>query len=291
METNDVSGIQWELMLPHQFRNAIDKLPVCFLPLGTVEWHGEHNALGLDSLKAHALCVEAARKAGGGVVHPPVYGGMGGLDKPATIRIEEANAWENTLLRPWLERLLSEIHRIGFRAVIVLTGHYGHNQQIVVREAAVRMMQRLQIPVLGTPEYWLALDVGYHGDHAGTGETSLLWHLRPELVSIELIDNDPVYGRNDKIKNGSSPELGRRYAEVITERLAKLAAMMPTWDRATRQAFAGAESAIVDAQVEGWRTHQPWAAWAQMSEMVPYGGLLLEKRFEEIEGLAERLLP
>ena len=72
--------IQWERMLPAEFRAALAALPVVFLPLGTVEWHGEHNALGLDALKAHELCVRAAHCAGGGVVHPPLYGGMGGLD-------------------------------------------------------------------------------------------------------------------------------------------------------------------------------------------------------------------
>jgi hypothetical protein len=46
---------------PQSFAQAFEALPVVFLPLGTVEWHGEHNALGLDSLKAHALCVNAAR--------------------------------------------------------------------------------------------------------------------------------------------------------------------------------------------------------------------------------------
>lgn len=40
------SRVQWELMLPAEFRAAQSALPVCFLPLGTVEWHGEHNALG-----------------------------------------------------------------------------------------------------------------------------------------------------------------------------------------------------------------------------------------------------
>lgn len=124
------SRVQWELMLPEEFRAAQSALPVCFLPLGTVEWHGEHNALGLDALKAHALCVAAALHAGGGVVHPPLYGGMGGLNKPATVVVEPELAWENYLLRPWLEQLLYEFYRQGFRAIIMLTGHYGHNQQI-----------------------------------------------------------------------------------------------------------------------------------------------------------------
>ena len=217
--------IQWERMLPQEFRAAMARLPVVFLPLGTVEWHGEHNALGLDSLKAHALCVRAAQQAGG-IVHPTLYGGMGGLDMPATVVIEEEMSWENSLLRPWLERLCSEFARIGFRAVVMLTGHYGHNQQIVVRETAARMTQRLQIPVLGTPEYWLAQDAGYGGDHAGIGETSLLWHLHPELVAIERIREDPDYGKTDTIEKGSSPELGQKYADLIIARLAHLATAM-----------------------------------------------------------------
>ena len=43
------STIQWELMLPEEFRAAFARLPICYLPLGTVEWHGEPDALGLDS--------------------------------------------------------------------------------------------------------------------------------------------------------------------------------------------------------------------------------------------------
>lgn len=284
--------IRWERMFPAEFREAVAALPVVFLPLGTVEWHGEHNALGLDSLKAHALCVRAAQRAGGGVVHPPVYGGMGGLDRPATVVMEGENDWENHLLRPWLEKLCYEFHRQGFRAVILLTGHYGHNQQIVVREVGARMTERLQIPVLGTPEYWLAHDVGYLGDHAGIGETSLLWHLIPELVDIGRIRSDPEYGATEVIEKGSSPELGRRYADRIVERLATLARAMPGWDAARRAAFVRAERALITAQVTGWRTRHPWHAWGRIGEhgLVHYGQLLAEERFEEIEAMAAQLL-
>ena len=277
-------------MLPEEFRNAMEAVPVCFLPLGTVEWHGEHNALGLDALKAHALCVAAAVKAGGGVVHPPVYGGMGGLDEPATVRIEPEQTWDNHLLRPWLEKLCSEFHRLGFKAVIILTGHYGHNQQIVVRETAARMTERLGIPVLGTPEYWLALDAGYLGDHAGIGETSLLWHLHPDLVAIDRIDNDPVYGIDDAIKTGASPALGQKYADLIIGRLARLAGAMPFWDGEKRMAFAEAERAIVSAQVKGWRQQSPWAAWQALKQERDCGRLLVEEDFPAIVAMAGRLL-
>jgi creatinine amidohydrolase len=135
---SDTTEVQWERLFPREFERAMRELPTVYLPLGTVEWHGQHNALGLDALKAHALCVMAARKAGG-IVHPPLYGGRGGLDKPATVVLESELTWDNHLLRPWLEKLCGEFHRQGFRAIVMLTGLYGHNQQIVVREAAARM--------------------------------------------------------------------------------------------------------------------------------------------------------
>ncbi|MEZ4735300.1 MAG: creatininase family protein [Caldilineaceae bacterium] len=284
--------IQWERMLPAEFRAAMSALPVVFLPLGTVEWHGEHNALGLDALKAHELCVRAAHRAGGGIVHPPLYGGMGGLDKPATVVMEGEHAWENYLLRPWLEKLCSEFYRIGFKAAILLTGHYGHNQQIVVRETAARMAERLQIPILGLPEYWLAHDLGYGGDHAGIGETSLLWHLHPDLVAMARIRTDPDYGRDGRIEQGASPALGQRYATLIIERLAQLARAMPRWS--TEQVAAGirADRALVSAQIRGWRTDHPWAAWRKIGsgQVTDYGRLLVEERFAEIEELAGQLL-
>ena len=283
--------VQWERMLPKEFREAFAARPVVFLPLGTVEWHGEHNALGLDSLKAHALCVRAAQISGG-IVHPPIYGGMGGLDKPATVVMEDELSWDNYLLRPWLEKLCREFHRIGFRAIIMLTGHYGHNQQLVVRETAVRMTGRLQIPVLGTPEYWLAHDAGYYGDHAGIGETSLLWHLEPELVAMERIRTDPEYGADDRIERGASPELGQKYADLIAKRLAILAQAMPDWSASTRDAFTKAERAIIDAQVRGWRqTGNEWQAWNTMRDkgLWHYGESLAAQDFAAIEALAAQL--
>ncbi|SVA30196.1 uncharacterized protein METZ01_LOCUS83050 [marine metagenome] len=291
MDQDQKEMVQWERMLPAEFRLAFEKLPVVFLPLGTVEWHGEHDALGLDALKAHALCIRAAKKSGG-IVHPPLYGGMGGLNKPATVKMEPENSWENYLLRPWLEKMCSEFHRLGFKAIIMLTGHYGHNQQIVVREVATRMTERLQVSVLGIPEYWLALDAGYLGDHAGIGETSLLWHLEPDLVAIDRIKIDPDYGKDGAIESGSSPELGKKYADLIITRLASLAQSMPGWNAEKRDAFAQAENAILSAQLRGWRLQRPWAAWQNihLEDVTDYSRLLVGEQFEKISILSKKLL-
>jgi creatinine amidohydrolase len=271
-------------MLPHQFRQAFDALPVCFLPLGTVEWHGEHDALGLDSLKAHALCLAAAQQAGGGIVHPPLYGGVGGLDKPATVIVEPEMAWDVSLLPAWLERHCLEFHRLGFRGIVMLTGHYGHNQQITVRETAVRMSQRLQIPVLGTPEYFLAQDAGYLGDHAGVGETSLLMHLHPELVDLQREDGEFNAAT-------SSSQLGATYTRVITGRLASFARAMPSMSPHQLDQFIAAEAALVSVQTRLWRSQGPWAAWKNLDDRraFGYGAALATLDFAAIREIAERI--
>ncbi|MCC2684794.1 MAG: hypothetical protein K0R75_1693 [Paenibacillaceae bacterium] len=291
-ENQKMESIQWERMLPQEFRAAFDRLPVVYLPLGTVEWHGEHNVIGLDSLKAHRLCVMAAQRSGG-IVHPPLYGGMGGERMPATVRMEEEDNWDNYLLRPWLEKYCYEFQRLGFRSIIILTGHYSCNQQIVVKETAIRMTERLCIPVLGVPEFMLAQDVGYSGDHAGIGETSLMMHLHPEYVRMDRILSDPQYGKDDRIINGASAERGEKYTETIVERLSKLAVIMPLWDGRTIADFVQAERALLNAQVKGWRnTGSRNTAWQRMAhgEHNGYGRMLVEERFDELKSMAEKLL-
>jgi len=285
---DDGKKVQWELMLPHEMDASLAECPTAFVPLGTLEWHGFQNALGLDALKAHALCVRTARTSGG-VVLPPLYGGMGGVSEPHTVVMEPEDSVRSCIVEPWVRALLSELKRNGFKAAIVLTGHYGASQQMMVRETAVRETQRLGIPVLGTPEYFLAMDAGYMGDHGGRFETSLLMALRPELVDISQLTGDPPYkgiGGGDPQRESSAEE-GERVSAAIVERLATLARRMPQWDAATVGAFLRAEQALVSDQLErSARDGNVWAAWRDLSRYVPYGELLAAERFEEIRRLA-----
>src|SRR5215203_1249393 len=57
--------VRFEEMFPWEIAAAMAEAPLCYLPLGTLEWHGEHAAVGLDALKAHTVCVRAAERSGG----------------------------------------------------------------------------------------------------------------------------------------------------------------------------------------------------------------------------------
>jgi creatinine amidohydrolase len=284
--------VRLEHLRPKEIDAAMQVCPTLFQPLGTIEWHGLHNIVGVDALKAHALCVRAAQRTGG-LVAPPLYGGVGGLDQPHTFVMEPENDVFSVLLRPWVEKLCREAVRQGFRAVIVLTGHYGAAQQIVVRDLAVRMTRVLGVPLLGTPEYWLALDAGYFGDHAAWGETSLMMYLDPPSVDLSQLGEEPhrgVGGRDPK--RFATREDGEKLAETIIGRLADLARQMPAWDAATVRRFADAEAALVSRQMTlAAQEKQIWAGWRNVAtgRLSQYGKLLLERRFEDIAAMAEKL--
>ena len=42
--------MRYELMLPHQIRKAIEERWPVVLPLGVLEYHGEHMGVGMDTL-------------------------------------------------------------------------------------------------------------------------------------------------------------------------------------------------------------------------------------------------
>ncbi len=285
--------VRLEYLMPKEVEEAMAVCGTLFLPLGTVEWHGVHNMLGVDALKAHALCVQAAQQ-GGGLVHPPLYGGVGGLDEPHTFILDPENSIESRVFRPWLEKLCSEAARNKFKAVIVLTGHYGATQQIAVRETAVRMSKALGIPILGTPEYFLALDEGYYGDHAAFFETSIMMHLFPGRVDVSRLGKPPHQGVGGKDpKEFAKAEEGKRFCDAIVKRLVHLAWNMPSWDETARARFIRAEQALVDRQIMlgngGGAAF--WTAWRNIGKGAfnAYPELLTGGKFEDIEALVQKL--
>ena len=112
----------YEQLLPAEIESIFTRTPVAYLPWGALEYHGKHAAVGLDGLKAHGLCVELA-KAAGGLVLPPVYVAANTIKeaKDLTHRRHSVNFREETLravAREHLEQLADE----KFRVVFLLAG-------------------------------------------------------------------------------------------------------------------------------------------------------------------------
>ena len=165
--------------------------------------------------------------------------------------------------------------------------------RLVVQLVTARMLSRsLDVPVLGTPEYFLALDVGYHGDHAAWGETSLMLYLDPDSVDLSRLAQPPHRGVGGRDPREATRADGEKLAETIIGRLARLAEQMPKWDRETRDRFLAAEAALVNRQLA--LSAPPggiWTAWRKIGQgvLADYGRLLAEGKFEEIVAQTQQL--
>jgi len=230
--------VRWEFLHPREFAEAVAACPVCYMPLGTLERHGSHLPFGLDALKAHGLCVRAARKCGG-VVLPPLHWGTHGWwaeeyrrgveGTPPTNKQPAGSVYiHEGLLMNLLHAMFREVEYAGFRVIVALTGHYPEAQVAAVKHASQQYMAEsgVRIWALHEPELSGELEVG--GDHAGKWETSLMWAMHPELVKMERCP-DPETGRflwcpPEALE--ASRELGEKTVEYIADRLGMGAAKL-----------------------------------------------------------------
>ena len=208
--------IKYEEMLPHELDVAVKEKPIVFLPWGTLEFHGKHLPLGLDGIKAYDLCQHIAKRMGG-VVLPPTYWAI--CKVPANWSIEISERTEKRLL---LE-IFFQLEQLGFKLIVLLSGHYPVPQVLLIKEVADKFMRTSVAKVLALSDYEPALDIGYYGDHAAMWETSILWAIRSDLVEIERLkgrgDENMNWVAGDDPRTLASSRLGAETVEHIVENL------------------------------------------------------------------------
>jgi creatinine amidohydrolase len=223
--------VEWEEMLRHEFEAAVTECPVCYLPFGTLERHGSHLPFGQDGMKAHGLCVAAARKHGG-VVAPALHWGTHGnvfqedfkrgTYPGATYNQPPGSVYitEGVLMALALE-MFREAEYSGFKVIVALTGHYPSVQVTALKHAAEQFMVTRPARVWALAEYELSGEVEVGLDHAGKWETSLFWAMYPELTDMTRLP-DPETGRYDftsPAAHQASRELGETLVDYIADQL------------------------------------------------------------------------
>jgi creatinine amidohydrolase len=229
-----MTGTQYERLHPREIAEAVEQAPLAYVPIGTLEFHGEHLPFGVDSFEAHGLCLRAAELSGG-VVLPPVYLASGCLDLPFTL------TFEPELVEAWVRATIGELVRRGFGVVVVLTGHGPLDlNHLLKRVCAESEAQHPGLFAYGL--CWLELnaarlvapeaDEPTSVDHAALVETSWMLALEPDLVRLERLADDPeaahagIYGRNPRFT--ASAEFGERQiaqaAQLLADRAADLLA-------------------------------------------------------------------
>jgi creatinine amidohydrolase len=159
---------------------------IAILPVAAVEQHGPHLPVWVDSCITQGVVDEILRRLPDDV--PATFLPLMPIGKsnehmafPGTLTLSA-----ETLIRLWTE-IGESVHRAGIRKFVLLNGHGGQPQimDIVARDLRVRLKMfvvTLNYWSLGAKEGLFAEDEMRHGIHGGSGETSIMLHLRPDLV-------------------------------------------------------------------------------------------------------------
>ncbi len=275
--------VQWEEMFPDELEAAFARCPLVYFTYGLCEPHGPQNALGLDALKAHAIACRAAERHGG-IVAPPDYWHIHEVGGYAVW----AHDAVGTPPRIWTTSLPPQQHfknicyhiraadALGFQAAILLTGHYGPNWEdlkTLVTLLQPRVGTRLYaLPEFESNERGFNGDGSQTGDHAGKVETSLLWALRPELVDLSRIPQNPQPGQvfamgrdaaeserraGERMVEDQVDFFGRKTAELLAEYQRLRPAHTFTTFRDVEQAW----TELVEPALPAFQTMQPIWPW------------------------------
>jgi creatinine amidohydrolase len=161
---------------------------VAVLPIGAIEQHGPHLPVWVDSC-INELLLDRALEA--------IPAGMPVLAMPlqAVGKSNEHIAFSGTLslscetLVAMLVELGESVHRARIRRLILLNSHGGQPQvmDIVARELRIRHAMLVVNAAwfdMGMPAELFSASECRHGIHGGEVETSLMLHLRPDLVDM-----------------------------------------------------------------------------------------------------------
>jgi len=253
--------VKYHEMLPHEILARRENFPAAFIGLGTIEWHGEHLAVGNDALKAEKLCELAAAKSGGFAFPTLWYGepritalleadydGANGdkvksfmgfkkkkfSDEQYGKSAEEQISFYKELIR----HILLQMNALEMKAVCLLCGHYP------LYDWALEVVNEFNSEIQGTRAF---AGIEFHypageniggdqdptkeivvgGDHAAKWETSYLYYLRPDCVDMSIFlgrEEEPLIGvvGNDPRKE-ASVEIGRKACDLIVSGMVKKA--------------------------------------------------------------------
>ena len=237
-----------------EIREAVAQNRVAVLPVGTVEQHGPHLPLVTDVLTAGEMSrLAVERVPDESVLLPPVYYSFNEhhMDFPGTIAIEG-----QTIIN-YVTDIGRSLARHGFRKILLVNGH-GSNVPFL--DVAARNITNRTEAICAMAPWWSLIpkpllrelrESEYPGGmaHGCELETSVLLHLRPDLVEMEKAEKDisfqateffywdlegpsPIffqewfsrYSRTGTVGDPTkaTAEKGRRFVEAVVERLAGL---------------------------------------------------------------------
>jgi creatinine amidohydrolase len=199
-------------IVPAAAAAAIATDPRLIVPIGTCEQHGPHLPLGCDTLIVEHLADDLSAEFG--VLRAPT------VEYGVNVDTERSFAGNGSVHKKTLHRMLNDLlsswEATGVREFILLTAH-GHDPHqealatVITTEARVRVVDIFAVRLADLLE---GQTEAMHGDEV---DTSILLHLAPELVRMDLAQ-DYMMSREAlrryrrgwlKVPKGSPGSIGR----------------------------------------------------------------------------------
>jgi creatinine amidohydrolase len=213
---------------------TLGRHPLLILPVGALEAHGPHLPLGADQLQAEATAFALADRTDALVAPTLPYGSC-----PGTRRFPGTVSLSNSALCAVTTEVLNEYARMGFRRILVLSGHAERGHMAALRaagEAAMGALPPLRIVVLSDYDFVYerrGVEAPATDGHGGLLETSRVMAVAPGTVGAErpvvehrgspFVPGTPTEEDWPESVQGdtrtASAELGQRLQSYVVERL------------------------------------------------------------------------
>jgi creatinine amidohydrolase/Fe(II)-dependent formamide hydrolase-like protein len=238
--------MHYELMRPPQIRQAIAEGWPAVLPLGVLEYHGDHLPVGMDTLVV-VRALERLEAEMPLVILPAFYYGAASyaVEPPegkGTVHVDADH------LQPLARDLFRSLLRVGFRNIHFFIHHQSESFvagmptdlafKLAARQAIFEFLEKergegwwgkgamadyyAQQASGADPFNWIRghplmtpeIVRQYPFDHAGAGETGLMQALCPETVDLAALDPSAWYSRSAA---ASTAEAGARGVALILD--------------------------------------------------------------------------
>jgi creatinine amidohydrolase len=194
-----------------------EPIPVVLIGIGSIEQHGPHLPLGMDSLGAQFFIHEVAKRTNSVAVHPcwPGYS-FHHMGFKGTITFSE-----DTLLSVILDTI-SSLAEHGVKR-FVMSNHHGGNSEIFT--LAARLAKNYYNVMVATPTGPTETELAkvrsdrqkrFWDVHSGVNETSAALNLFPELVEMWRLEGwEPTLKQHPKLMEFMDPD--REDFELVSQ--------------------------------------------------------------------------
>jgi creatinine amidohydrolase len=221
MNTKNINKIWgfYDQLRPKQIETIQKKTPIAYLPWGAIEYHGNHNPTGLDSIKALNLCTDLAKENGGLVM--PVINLAANLIKsyPGVNFPKHSIEFSEKLIKLICEEYLEQLVQQGFKIVVLLSGHAGEPHQNILKKVAKEFNEKYHDNYFWAfAEFDILPDDLLVANHSALGETSLQLYYAPTTVDLDSLPKNRAISLELDAVSGKDP---RKATKELGEKIVK----------------------------------------------------------------------